>query len=224
MRSKSVAIVILLLAAPITRSQQLPELLQEVEPGLSLALQEYNSAFLREHGYFASRYRIVKADVDALLQERDLTITPFSDMQPIGLVFDRLEHYRTFWKGYYQNDPLFRATGEYYLRVGISMSAWDVDDSGTAVLTAQDKGTFYSVSATLDVPGDSKYILEPLRFTPRYSVIYEMPRDTVTAFRIDATPGDPPLSAEEQSVLNALQKFMDGLPDERDKKVLGDIR
>lgn len=74
--------IALLLLSYSTADPVLPqELLQLVEPGRAQALEEYNAVFLKEHTYFASRYRIVKVNVDALLERRDVSITPFTDMR-----------------------------------------------------------------------------------------------------------------------------------------------
>lgn len=198
------------------------ELLEMVDPAHVQALEEYNAAWLEDQTYFAARHRIVKVNAYALFQRQDVFITPFGDMQPIELIFDSLDR-DTRWKGYYQNDPIYAATGQRVLLVRFSMFAYTVDDAGNAVNTAQERADFFSVSAVLDVPGGSKFVLTPLKFTPRYSVIYEIRRDTVIPFRIDVLPGDPPLSDEEQAVLDEYKDFRKQLPDEANKKVVGDV-
>jgi len=216
----SICVVVFLWIAPeCARSQ---ELLEDVDPAREQALQEYNAAFLKDQTYFAARYRIVKVNVDALFQERNIAITPFSDMKPIGLVFDRLSR-ETFWHGFYENDPIYAVTGNRLLSFTISMVAYGVDESGAAVRVAQDQGSFFAVSAIFDVLGDSKYVLRPLKFSPKYSVIYEIRRDAVIPVRIDTTPGDHPLSDEEQAVFDEYLEFAEALPDDTNKKVLGDV-
>jgi hypothetical protein len=217
MANKSVAISLLLLTALTSEAQQLPEVLQDVEPSQARSLEQYNSAFLQEYTYFASRHRIVKVDVAALRQGRDVTVTPFDDVEPIGLVFERFTQWDTFWHGSYRDAP----RGIFAITIG--MFAYDVDESGAAVHAAQDRGKFFSVSAVFDVPGHNKYVLQPLKYTPRYSVIYEITRDTLIPYRIDIMPGDPPPSAEEQAAFKAYREFVDALPDETDKRVVGDI-
>lgn len=133
-------------------------------------------------------------------------------------MFESLER-GTFWHGGYQNDPPLPFLGKRVFRVTFSMFDWTVDESGAAFPAVQRPGLFLSVDSILDVPGDSKFVLQPLKYTPRYSVIYEIPRETLIPIRFDSTP----LSAAQQAALDEYRRFMDALPDEHDKGVLGDV-
>lgn len=227
-RSLSIA-MILVPAALVAEAQGAVELLQGVDQGQAQRLAEYNSVFLQEQTYFASRSRIVQVNVDALLQESDVTFTPFADVAPMKLICTRLDRQWNefaYWHGSYENDPLFRATGGAMgsLSVTVAMVAWDVDESGTAVRSAPDTHSFFSAFAVFDVHAGAKYVVQPLKYTPRYSAVYEIPRDTVIPIRIDREPGEPEFRDDaERESWERYRAFRDALPEEKDKQVLGDI-
>ena len=82
----------------------------------------------------------------------------------------------------------------------------------------------FSVSAVFEIGTRSRYILSPLRYTPRYSVIHEIPPDTVIQYAIDATPGDQNLpSPEQRAILQRYRAAMDSLPKEDHKEIRGDL-
>lgn len=220
--------VLLLLAALAAKAQDTSELLQSVEPAHAERLEAYNSVFLQEQTYFASRHRIVSVNVDALLQENDVTFTPFADSAPMRLLFTRLDRQWNefaYWHGRYENDPLFRVTGgAVELPVKVAMAAWDVDESGTAVHSGPYTHAFFSAFAVFELPGSARYVVQPLKYTPRYSVVYEMARDAIIPVRIDRQPGEPEFRDDnERKVSERYQTFRNGLPEEKDKQILGDI-
>jgi len=90
-------------------------------------------------------------------------------------------------------------------------------------LQSLSKHAFYAVDALFDVPGDNTYVLQALKYTPRYSVIYEIRRDTVIPVRIDVMPGDPPPTAEERASVERYKRFVETLPDDRGKAIRGDV-
>lgn len=227
-RSQSIAIALGLLAAVRADAQDSSEVLLALASAHAQQLEEYNAVFLQEQTYFASRHRVVKVDADALLSETDISFTPFDDVEPIDLIPTRLARQwdgYVAWRGRYADDRLFELSGgEFGLSVTFSMHPWHVDESGTAVNYDPDNNGFFSVFAVLDVPDRPKYVLQPLRYTPQYSVVYEIPRDAVIPFTIDRQPGEPDRTTdEERAVAARYRAFIESLPDETDKKVVGDV-
>lgn len=221
-------IALCLLAAARVDAQDRSEVLLALDPAHAQRLEEYNAIFLRQETYFASRYRIVKVDTDALLSETEITFTPFDDSEPIELLRTRLDRPwegSVYWRGRYANDRLFEISGgELGLSVTVSMHPWHVDASGTAIHYDPDKNGFFSVFAVLDAPDRPKYVLQPLKFTPQYSVVFEISRDTLALFRIDREPGEPEFRNDnERAVFERYRAFMESLPDETGKKVVGDV-
>jgi hypothetical protein len=264
------------LIAFAAHSQQPRELLLPVEAGQAQRVEEYNSTYLLRATYYASRYRIVRADLNAVLAETDITITPFDDVDPIRLEFLELQRNGEdilFWKGRYSRSwsPSEVLLGFAGRTATVVMMALDVDEDGSAVISAYNrfefspkwaidengvpfledsdsfgiantppprtpeeiarhrrlkrltKHAFFAARATLDVPGrGSRYVLDPLKFLPRYSVMYEIPGDTKLP-PIDRIPGEP-ISAEDRAREEGIRAFLDSLPpDETGKQVLGDI-
>lgn len=266
------ALLTLLFVAASAGAQQSRELLRPINDARSRQLDEYNSSFLKEQTYFASRYRIVEFNADVLFQEQEITVTPFEDIKPIELVPlpgtpRRIGDEHIFWSGRYRNDPLYEALGT-GVSVTIAANSWDLEPSGDAVISSQnrfefspqwsideagkavlerssvpgqltvpgepprtaeqirrhkrlqslDKQAFYSVDAVFDVPGGSRYVLKALKYSPRYAVIYEIPRDTVLPGGIDAPP-----TAEEQAVFERYKRFVETLPNDSGKSIRGDV-
>lgn len=251
---------------------QTAELVRPVDDDQARRVEEYNSSFIKEQTYFASRYRIVEVDVDAVVNASEISLTPFDDVKPINLVRERLERNGediVFWKGRYESDPVYAATGSAMLEVTITMTAWDEEPAGTVVISALNrfayspqwkineldepfldgegvvgeapqtpqeiayhkrllslrKHVFFSVSAGFDDPSrDAVYALQPLKYTPRYSLLYEVIRSTAIPFRIDISPGESEFRTEAERILFERYKAtMDALPKDDQKQVLGDI-
>jgi len=277
MKRVSITIGLFLLAASASSQEGRVELLQEVGPQQAARLEEYNSVFLQRQTYYASRHRIVQADINAILNAREVSITPFPDVEPI--VFELREISREgedsiFWRGRYAKDPFVDDLRLPLAPATIQFEAWDLEPAGTAVISILNrfafsprwkldqfdrpvldgragepavvttppprtpeeiathkrllsfqKRAFFSVSATtLDFPEySSRYILEPLKYTPRYSVIYEIPRSTVIPVVIDRLPGekqDPVMQAQYERYSADMAR----LPKEEGKEVLGDLK
>jgi hypothetical protein len=235
MRSGTVVALSALFAITFAGAQQPNELLQAVDSAKALRLEEYNSVFLKEALYFAARHRIVTANAALLLTASEITVTPFDDAPVINLIAlpgspEREFHdQHVFWRGRYREYPLdiFGPNGPPPPSATIASHAWDLTASGEQIkqLDSLEKHAFYSVSAVFEPPGAaSRYILMPLKYTPRYSVIFEIRRDTVIPVRTDVTsPEDAKLSAEERAVADRYREFLNGLPKETDKVVLGDV-
>ena len=86
------------------------------------------------------------------------------------------------------------------------------------------KRTFYSVGAILNTPNGHKYVITPLRFTPKYSVVYELLPGAVPG-RIDREPGEPEYRNDrERAQLQRYREFRDRLPSEEGKAVRGDLQ
>lgn len=274
MLQKLIAVSLLLsVTLPVT-AQHERELLREVDANQAQLLEAYNFVFLQEELYFASRHRIVRADMNVLLQQRDITVTPFEDVEPIGLIHETLTRPGDdviFWRGRidFQDDLLFRVAGV-GIPAAISMFAWDLDEEGSAVSSVQnrfefspdwrfdefgnldldrdviastpppqtpeeierhrrlqklDKRAFFSSRAVFDVPGGSRYVLTPLRYTPRYSVIYEIAPGTVIPIVIDRSLREPdPRSESQKAAFNRYRTFVENLPKEEGKQIRGDLR
>jgi hypothetical protein len=217
----------------------------------------------------------VRADINVLLQERDIAITPFQDVEPIRIVYEALERLgddAVFWKGHVmfpEDDQLFKQSG-IGIPGNISMFAWDQDQDGNAHNSAEnrfefppewtfdesgnlitdgavisgntppqtperierhmwlkglEKHAFYSANAVLEVPGGSRYILKPLPYTPRYSVIYEISPGTTIPVRVDGVPGERDTRTEtEKELFRQYRTFLQSLPKEEGKAVRGDIQ
>jgi hypothetical protein len=224
MKTATMVVASLLVAAPSAGAQPTRELLSPIDPTLALRLEEYNSISLKEQTYFASRYRIVKANDALLLEAKEITVTPFDDMEPIRLsplagTPERAARDLVFWKASYRDDRMSAELGRFGIppmTVTISRFAWDSDQSGNA------EQALVSVDAIFDHPASSKYVLTHLKYTPKYSVIYEIRRDAVIPMRIDAMPGDPELSPAEKAAGARYRAFLQALPKETDKPLRGE--
>lgn len=137
-------VVLLSLMMPlISMAQPARELLRDVPSGYAIRLEEYNSAAIQLEAFNAYRYRIVRANINTLLQERDITITPFDDVDPIEVSFSTLRlgtaegNHRQDevieWHGQIQNDS--SGLSETAPDVNITVSSWDVDPDGNASLS-----------------------------------------------------------------------------------------
>ena len=86
------------------------------------------------------------------------------------------------------------------------------------------KRQFYSVNTLIIAPDGARYLVTPLRFTPRYSVIQEIDPSKLLSTRIDGPPegSDSPSQEEKYKTQNYIE-FKNSLPDESDKIILGDL-
>jgi hypothetical protein len=107
----------------------------------------------------------------------------------------------------------------------VAAHGWELDGEGNARVSSRrrDEHAFWSVQATLEVPGGSN-VLMPLKYTPKYSVVYEITPDTLVPIRVDFMPGDPEPSATEKAAWARYRAFVDSLPREDGKPVRGDIQ
>jgi hypothetical protein len=239
-------------------------------------LAEYNSVFLREALYTAKRHRIVQANTELLLIDDDFTITPFEDVAPIHITQESVRRTEAaiYWHGLVQTvlQPQLDAYG-IKIRTTISMHAWDLNESGNASLSLQnrfkhspywrinesgmpvleivpegeagvvgpppqtpgdierhrrlknlEKHAFYSVTGLISSPEQARYVLVPLEYTPKYSVIYEVDRDKVVPKPIDFQPGEVDTRSESEKLEVArYNDFISSLPEEEDKAVRGDL-
>ncbi len=250
--------------------------MQKVNENKAQRLAEYNTVFLQDQLYFASRHRIVKADTKVLLEDDDFVVTPFSDVEPIYIKQGSVQRGQdqTYWHGLVQtkHQSELDAYG-ISLRTTISMHAWDLDEFGNAhlsmmnrfkhsprwkidetntpilevpaegqigttgppPLTPEDierhkrlkklnKRKFHSVSATFSTLDGKKYVLAPLKYTPKYSVIYEIDPNKVFLTQFDY-PSETEDVRSHGEIMQTLQyqTFREGLPKEVNKAVKGDI-
>lgn len=194
--------ILLLLIAPMSRGQQLPELLRPVDAYKAGRLIEYNSSSFQAEIYSAKRFRIVIPEVSLLLKDEDFTFTPFDDVAPIHLTRENVLRWEdsVAWNARMDIDVPreVRAAG---LRptVLLSMMAWDTDKLGNAISSSEArqkqletvKHAFYSVRAELELAPDRRYMLVPLKYTPKYAVIYEIDPEKQVLFMTERpAPGD----------------------------------
>jgi hypothetical protein len=283
MQNRLLFIAISLLLFSTAGAQQETDLLHPVDPAKARRLEEYNGSSLKEEVYFARRYRLVVADVDLLLQQRTVTVTPFDDVAPIRIeplpgTPTRSGNDVIQWRGQFLDDPARGVPGLEVFGasppVTILAHAFDLDGSGDATasflnrfefsprwtfdeagnpvaepapnggsaaaimgpppqtpeqierhkrLKNLKKEAFFSVRATFDLPIGSRYILAPLKYTPKYSVIYEITPDTVIPIRTDVMPGDPEFSATERAAASRYSAFRKSLPKDDGKRIREDI-
>jgi hypothetical protein len=281
MTSKTaVAVATVLLFTVAADAQESKELVRPIDADRALRLEQYNSAFLRQELFHAARHRIVEVNADLLLDAQDITVTPFEDVEPFQLAPlpgtpRRVGDDHIFWSGQYkQLEALNEALGAPVVSVTIAANAWDLEPSGDAVVSSQNrfefsplwvvnengnvvldrsrappgqlvipgdpprtpeqiakhrriqnlnKHAFYSVDAVFDAAGGSRYVLKALKYTPRYSVLYEIRRDTVMPVKIDRMPGDPEATPEERAAFDRYRRLVESLPNESDKSIRGEI-
>ena len=277
---KSVTFFVLFIVAMATFGADKPkELFKEVNASKSQRLMEYNSVFLKKALYQASRHRIVKVNTKLLLKDDDFIITLF-DGESIQIKQKSVERKQDiiYWNAYvdFGQHPELNKLG-FQLSTLIGMFAWDLDESGRAILSMQNrfkhspyweidefdnpflgpppvgevaivgpppstpeeiaqhkrlkklkKHKFYSVQAIFQVlrenssPAVRKYVLKPLKYTPKYSVIYELDPNKFFMSQIDPDPGEERDLADQQS-WEAYDSFVRNLPKESNKVVKGDI-
>jgi hypothetical protein len=140
---RSIFTLPLILVATLSAAQQRFEILQDIDDDKGQRIAEYNSAFLQEQLYFASRYRIVEVDTDLLLSSEEFTITPFPDVPPIQLRRANIVEY--------QDSLAIHADVEMNLPEGfefirpqilISLLSWDIDERGDAQVSSDNRFEF----------------------------------------------------------------------------------
>jgi hypothetical protein len=86
------------------------------------------------------------------------------------------------------------------------------------------KHQFFSVGANFTSPDGRRFILAPLKYTPKYSVIHELDPDMQIRSNFDNFPGLPnPQSEEEALKARDYATFKSKLADETGKAIKGDI-
>lgn len=268
MNRKFAARAILFFFAPAVAAQQDRDFLEDVDPAYAALLEQYNWVEIAQVTYFASRYRIVRVNVDLLREPQDFSFKPFKDAPPIWLIAEKVEFNNEdnfYWAGRHASDAL-----SFRLPVLFSVLAWDVDDSGEASVTQQNRyefsplwsfdefdnpvlerglagnsqvgvvrdpgppprtpeqierhkwlralnrRAFYSVSSVIDVFGGDKYVLSPLGFTPKYSILFEIPRGTFIPVVIDGTPS---WNDEQKRIAAEYNAFRASLPMSENKPI-----
>ncbi len=87
------------------------------------------------------------------------------------------------------------------------------------------KHQFFSVSATFYSLDGKKYMLMPLKYTPKYSVIHEINTTELSFMRFEADPDGLDHRSDEDKMKSTRHKnFLKTLPDEEGKIVKGDIQ
>ncbi len=232
------------------------ELLEEVNFNKAEQLVEYNAVFLEELLYFSSRHRIVKADTKLLQKDDDFTVTLFSDVEPLHFrqesVMRQID--AVYWNGsivFPQDVQVELDKNKIKVQTMISMHAWDLDASGNAYLSLENrfkaiagpppktieeierhrklkklkKHQFYGVEAVFQTLDGKKYGLVPLKHTPKYSVLYEINPDKSFIESIDAAEYGETYarSISEEIRYKEYQILKDRLAKEEDKAVKGDL-
>ena len=242
-------IAFLLLFAPMAFAQQLPELLQPVEQRKAQQLVEYNSPWFQAEVYSAKRFRIVEVDISVLMRDDDFTVTLFDDLAALHLTKDAIQRRDdTFaWSALVLVDlpDVLRRLGARQT-VLLSGLAWDMDESGRAVessgnqfrsspQTAQEiarhqksrklnKRAFYSVVAHFELFSSNRYRLEPLRYTPKYHVLFEVDPEKMVPILVDRVPGEVVVrTPADQVKLASYEAFIRRLPPERDVPVVAEL-
>ena len=267
MREISIRTIALLLAALGAGTLRAEELLEEIDAYKVGRLAEYNSVFLQGALYFATRHRIVKVDTTLLLQGDDFTVTPFPDMAPLHFKYEAIRGTEDdiYWTGRVETDENSPLTM-------IALHAWDLDKSGNALHSSQNRFThsphwridesgapvletlpageagiagpppetpqdierqrqlqelerhaFYSVTAGFSLPGVGRYVLTPLPYTPKYSVIYEVDPDSASIAHDRLPEEEDTRSARERMQALQYEAFVNRLPKETGKAVRGEI-
>ena len=78
---------------------------------------------------------------------------------------------------------------------------------------------------TFSSPDGKKYILTPLKYTPKYSVIQEIDPNKLFLTRFDRGPREPDTRSDDEKLQSLLyQTFRKNLPKEVGKAVKGEIK
>lgn len=138
MKRRPITILLLLLFMPFAAQAQAPiEILQAVGQGQGERIEGYNAAFLQLELHAAARHRIVRVNTNALLQEREITLTPFADVAPIRITPEMVRRTEDSvnWSGQIHSGE---ATYPFFL----SLLAWDLDAAGNASASVQNRFQF----------------------------------------------------------------------------------
>ncbi len=86
------------------------------------------------------------------------------------------------------------------------------------------KHKFYSVRTTISTLDGKTYVVKPLKYTPKYSVVYEVDPAVSSFVQIDADPDGVDRRSDDQKMNEKrYQNFRKNLPKEEWKIVKGDI-
>jgi hypothetical protein len=87
-----------------------------------------------------------------------------------------------------------------------------------------EKHAFYSVAAVFQDLDGKNYSLSPLKYTPRYSVIFEIDPDRLFVTQFDPTPGETQVRGDAEKMAAAqYEAFIKSLPRETDRAVRGEL-
>lgn len=274
--SKTLTAVLFLLAVGSSAlAQEPPELFKDVDSDQAQRLADYNSPDLQTVLYFASMYRIVEVDAALLLTADEISITLFPGMSRLRLRTESLQRGRDnfSWVGSVQPSTSDAAAGVVGNTIIISARAWDldksgnalpssenrfrqsplwsIDESGNATLEASDPGiaatigpppttpediawhkrvkslqklAFYSTSSVVLFRNGAKFSLRPLKYTPKYAVLYQLDANKVIPAR-DSVSGVRSEPSQLETIRRQdFESFKAGLPEEDlDRAVRGEI-
>jgi hypothetical protein len=243
------SIAFLLLLAPLARAQQLPELLQAVDQRKAQQLIEYNSPWFQAELYSAKRFRIVEVDNSVLMRDEDFTVSLFDDLAALHLTKDTIQRREeTFaWNALILVDlpDVLRRFGARQT-VLFSGLAWDTDESGRASESSNNrfqsppqtareiarhresrklnKRAFYSVTADFELFPGNRYRVVPLKYTPKYHVLFEVDPEKIVPILVDRVPGEVvERTPADQVKLSDYETFIRSLPPERDVPIVVEL-
>jgi hypothetical protein len=88
------------------------------------------------------------------------------------------------------------------------------------------KHAFYSVRATFELSPNTKYMLVPLKSTPKYSVIFEVDPKKDVPFKVDSPPLEGAVTSRtpaDVAKVAAYENFVRSLPPDNNVPVVGDL-
>lgn len=152
--------------------------------------------------YAARRYRIVAVDPDRLMKDDDCTITLFDDTAPLHLTADSIQGREDgiAWNARVLVDlpEVLRSRGARQTAL-LSAVAWDTDQAGRALLSFDNRNerqslkrhVFHSVSADFQMLFPrAAYRLVPLKYTPKYHVLFELDPERIVPILVDRVVGE----------------------------------
>jgi hypothetical protein len=231
------SIAMLVFVAPWCGAQELPALLHSVDESRAQQLIDYNSPWLQAELYSAKRFRVVLVDTDVLMRDDDFAVTLFDDTAPLHLTQDSVRRYEeAFAWSALSRGELPEALKAFGARQTVLFSgvAWDTDDAGRAMessenrfdLRKRNKRAFYSVSADFQllVPG-TRYRLAPLKYTPKYSVLFELDPDRLVPIAVDRPVEGERITRTpaELARLRDYDTFIRNLPPDRNLPVVDEL-
>jgi len=207
MKTDKLAILLTaLILVPTGAFAELQEFLIPVDPLEEATQRNKSNRFLQEHGYFASRYRIVRVNTSLLESEEQFTISFFDDVSLTVQVQERDVHpqgYRLSWSGKVVDPPISpkfledqgntpeQAKFMHASMFGITISAikYDYDEANDQSFPsytrdsnerASRSSTFYGVGAFFAVSSlPAHYSLRALKNDKRYHVLFEIDQDKI---------------------------------------------